>query len=332
MSQIDVIIPTRNRGDMIRKTLASLQVNTFQDFHVWVVDQSTNEKTAEVVNQFAKRDSRFTLISTKTKGVNIARNIGIASGRAPLIAMTDDDCIVDKNWLASYQKDYLENPHVDSIFGRVIPGVCEESPEKSHKTNRLQTVLPMARKDDLEYQLFEGNRFNLSFGHGANMSYRRKAFTRYGMFDEFLGAGAPLRSWPERDMGYRILANNGTILYSPKATVVHDHWREWDEVKRTYRNYAIGTGAAIGKYIRSKDYGSSYMLIEWIVDQGIRQVASGMLKWRSWQKCYVGMQQIALPWLGIALGLKYDVDPSLRVYQNRTSRIDEKKPLRQFVQ
>ena len=320
MTSIDIVIPTRNRGDMIRATLESLQQSTAQNFQVWVVDQSTNEQTAVVVKQIAAHDSRFSLISTQSKGVNIARNIGILAGRAPIVALTDDDCIITKTWLETLLDDYEKNPQVDSIFGRVLPGVPDDAAGESTEQKRLQQVLPMARKDDPEYQLFMGNRFNLGFGHGANMSFRRNAFAQYGLFDEYLGAGAPLRSWPERDMGYRILAKNGRILYSPNALIIHNHWREWAEVKRTYHNYAIGTGAAIGKYIRSNDYGSCVMLFEWIVDQGVRQVASGILKWRSWQKCYVGLQQIVLPWVGFILSLKYEVDPTQMVYVNKPQR------------
>ncbi len=308
---IDVVIPTRNRGELIADTLTSLRASTYPRFRVWVVDQSKGQETAEVVEGFMVEDNRFSYVPTCTRGSDKARNIGIRAGSAPIVAFTDDDCRVAEDWLAALLAEYERDSETWGVFGRVIPGQDEGA---SGQGNRLQRAIPMALQDVLERQIFQGNRFDLGFGHGANMSFRRITFERVGTFDELLGAGAPLRSWPERDLGYRVLMAGGRIVYTPGALVYHHHWRDWSGVRATYRNYGIGTGAAVGKYLRYGDWGALRLLLEWWWSQGVRQMASGVLKWRSWQKVTVGAMQLIYPFVGLWQGTRYPLSTEHWVY------------------
>lgn len=315
--RIDVVIATCNRQDLITNTLRSLQANTIQDFQAWIVDQSDDSATADVVQRFAAQDPRFVYIHSAVKGVNAARNIGIAAGVAPIVALTDDDCAVEKNWLEMLLSEYEAYPECVSLFGRIKPVSISETavpPEQFQEIQRMQEILPMAAKDCPHHHMFGDNRFNLGFGHGANMSFRRSAFTTYGLFDEFLGAGAPLCSWPERDIGYRIMAAGGKILYSPNVLVYHAHWRNWPDVRNTFRNYAYGAGAAVNKYVRTGDWASLRLLSDWIIQMGFRQILSGLFKWQSWQKIYVGFLQLIYPWVGLWRSRQYSIDPTYRVY------------------
>jgi hypothetical protein len=146
------------------------------------------------------------------------------------------------------------------------------------------------------------------------MGLRRDALHAVGGFDGMLGCGGPLRAWPERDLGYRILSKGGRIVYTPAAVVHNRHWRDWPEMRRTFLNYAFGTGAAAGKYLRSGDWGGAYLLVEWLLDQGVRQALSGLLKWRSRQKIEVGLLQMIYPWVGLVHSLRYPVDRKRLLY------------------
>lgn len=314
---IDVVIPTCNRKDFVISTLQSLQANSIQNFHIWIVDQSDDSDTAKAVQPVAAQDSRINYIHLQTKGVNIARNVGITAGQAPIIALTDDDCQVAEDWLETILAGFESYPQCSSLFGRIQSITATEAdvpPSQFQEIQHMQTILPMAIKDTPDYHVYEEDRFNLGFGHGANMSFRRSVFHEFGLFDEFLGAGAPLRSWPERDIGYRILAGGGKILYSPDALVFHSHWRNWTAVKNTYRNYGFGTGAAIGKYIRAGDWHSLKLLKEWIIQMGFRQILSGIFKHTSWKKIYAGLLQLVYPWVGMWHGSQYAINKKHLVY------------------
>ncbi len=312
MAQIDVIIPTRNRGFLIAGTLQSLQASNFSDFHVWIADQSTNSETANAVAELVGTDARFTYLYANTQGSNRGRNLGLQFSNAPLVAFTDDDCRVDPDWLGKLVSEYDQDSRAWAVFGQILP---DTNSSMCQKEERLRQAIPIALKGSMERKVFEGNRFNLGFGHGANMSFRRVVFTCVGPFDELLGTGAPLRAWPERDLGYRILVAGGRIIYTPEARVTHCHWRSWDEVRKTYRNYAIGTGAAVIKYWRHGDRKSLLLLGEWLWSQGVRQMASGLFKWHSWQKVVVGALQLVYPFWGIWHGLRYPISKEYCIYQ-----------------
>lgn len=308
---IDVILCTRNRGAQLQATLESLRASRYLDFQVYVVDQSTNDATARATEPFCRTDSRFHHIPSRTKGLDFARNIGAASGTGDVVAYIDDDCRADPGWVESLLREYAGDSQTWAVFGRTIPG---ENAQPDRPATKMEKALPMAMVDHKARKVFQGNVFDLGFGHGANMSFSRACFDRIGMFDELLGAGGLLRSWPERDFGYRILKAGGRIVFTPNALVHHDHWREWPEVIATYRNYAIGCGAAVGKYLRRGDYPAILLLLEWIWSQGFRQMASGLLRWRSWQKMAVGWSQVVYPFVGLRMGLRYRISDHHCVY------------------
>jgi glycosyltransferase involved in cell wall biosynthesis len=318
---VSIVICTRNRNGRIMSTLDSIFENTYHQFEVIIIDQSANESTWKAVQPFMV-DPRIVYKRTKTCGLSKARNIGLAEAQGEIIAFTDDDCRVSHNWIDSILEEFANHPTVSSIFGRIIPGDLPDSSNMDHDFNwsqaeRLQQILPMAKKDELFSQLYKENPNNLGFGHGANMSFKRSTFSKYGKFDEFLGAGAALGAWEDRDIGHRILLGGGQILYSPNVVIYHDHWREWPEVKTTFTNYAIGTGTAVNKYIRSGYWGSIFLLFDWIIQLGFRQVLSGIFKWQSWKKTYIGLSQLIYPWIGFIKGFKYNVDHDQKVYIKR---------------
>lgn len=294
---IDIVVPTCNRGDLILETLQSLLASSRSDFTVWIVDQSADDRTKDAISPLLP-NPRLNYIHSSQKGSNLARNYGIALGNAALVAFTDDDCLVEIDWLDAMVEAFAD-PEIDAVFGRVVDqsfGLAGES---------VTSGIRIAVKDDPNRERFHGNRFKLNFGHGANMAFRRSTLESVYGFDPLLGVGGPLKSWPERDIGYRILAQKGTILYEPTMGVRHKQWRSWKGVKATQKNYGFGAGAVAARYLKAGDLGGLYLLIEWVLDQGVRQVMSGILKWRSWQKISAGLIQIFYPLPGFIAGLRY---------------------------
>lgn len=314
--RFDVVIPTRGRGNLVDVTIASIRECAEEDFALWVVDQSDDNLTQQAVLKHAGVDPRVHYLSAEPRGSDFARNTGIAAGRAPYVVFTDDDCRVAADWLSVLATE-LVDPGAWAVFGRVIPDE-NYRPALLPGGKSVSVSLPVALKDAPERRVFQGNRFDLGFGHGANMGFRRERLAQVSGFDVLLGAGAVFRSWPERDIGYRILRRGGRVVYTPGALVYHRHWREWQEIRRTYRSYGIGAGAAVSKYVRCGDWAAWYLLAEWILDQGVRQALSGLLKWRSWQKVQVGLMQLVYPWVGLARSWRQPVDREKILYVDRS--------------
>jgi GT2 family glycosyltransferase len=305
----DIIISTRNRAELIGPALNSIRNCDGVALTIWVIDQSDNEATGEVVAVHAATDRRVRYVHTGSRGISVARNIGAMAGASPYILFTDDDCLVDPGWAAAMVAA-LADERTWAVFGRILGDFSDEPVEE-----RVTLGLTLATKTSQHEAIYKGNRFDLSFGHGASMGLRREIWERLGGFDQALGVGGLLRSWEDRDFGYRILAAGGQIAYAPAALVYHRQWRGYKAVLRAYRNYAIGAGATASKYLRYGDAGGFVLLFEWMFNQGLRQIISGMFKWRSWQKISIGLEQLALPWWGLIMGLRYPLHRQHRVYQ-----------------
>lgn len=295
-NSLDIVIPTRNRGAMIDETLASIFASSRSDFSVWVIDQSENNETRQNVSKW-RNDPRFNYIKSTKQGSNVARNLGGSIGRAPVIAFTDDNCVVACDWVDQIV-DTFDAYEVDAIFGRVV------DQSYSDLEDEVTPAIKIAVKDDKQKELYHGNRFKLDFGHGANMAFRRSTLEAVDGFDPQLGDGGPLRSWPEKDIGYRILQQNGKILYEPTVVIHHKQWRNWGEVKSTLRDDGFGAGAIASYYLMRGDWSGLVLMIEWMAEQGVQQMVLGAFKWHSWQKISAGIIQFYYPIWGFFVGLR----------------------------
>jgi glycosyltransferase involved in cell wall biosynthesis len=120
---LSVIICTRNRADSLARTLASLVVaaSHFEDFwELQIVDNGSTDNTKAVVLSFeGKLPIRLTV--EDTPGLSNARNAGVLKARGRYILWTDDDVIVDKNWLSAYIAAFAKYPECALFGGAATP-------------------------------------------------------------------------------------------------------------------------------------------------------------------------------------------------------------------
>lgn len=100
MTIISVIIPVYNVESYIVKTLKSVQMQTFVDYEVIIVDDGSNDKTYEVCSEFIQNDGRFQIIKKENGGVSSARNIGLKLSKGEYIVFVDGDDVVERDYLS----------------------------------------------------------------------------------------------------------------------------------------------------------------------------------------------------------------------------------------
>jgi GT2 family glycosyltransferase len=299
---VTVVVPTRNRGDLIGETVASLIALEDPGMEILVVDQSNDDATRRCVSSVAEGDPRVRVVPTPTVGSSAARNVGAQLATGELVAYTDDDCIVTKGWLTAIVEEFADSS-VSAVFGRLVPyeGGTRTGREVGFKPNEARQVF--TRKLPPWY-----------IGHGGNMAFRRSALLAAGGFDPLLGAGGFFGACEDPDLAYRLVASAGKIVYSPRAEAYHKHWKDWRAQKRMERNYGIGAGAMFAKYVRCGDGYGARLAATWIWELGVRRVGSGLLKWRSLKTMYLGYCQLIYPWVGVARSLRMAVDPATMTY------------------
>src|ERR1039458_5593344 len=101
MPKVSVIISTYNRPDQIGPTIESLLEQTFNDFEILLVDNSDHNSGFDVIKHLIpKSQGRLKLYHEPIQGKSHAVNRGINESQGRIIALTDDDVIVDRNWLS----------------------------------------------------------------------------------------------------------------------------------------------------------------------------------------------------------------------------------------
>lgn len=89
---ISVIIPTRNRCNLLPRAIDSVINQGYENLEVIIVDDASNDATSDVANKYANRFRIFKYIQNiKPYGGAQSRNIGIQEASGKYIAFLDDD-------------------------------------------------------------------------------------------------------------------------------------------------------------------------------------------------------------------------------------------------
>lgn len=235
---VAVVMPVRDRADLLDRALTALASSLRDVDAVLVVDSAS--RTSDVEGVAAAH--AVPCVRVDAPGISRARNAGCDAVDAPIIAFTDDDCRPHPGWTAAYDRAFAARPELAFAFGRVEPA---EGPG-----------VPVSVLEGDDPYTVHGSRPGQRLGHGANMAFRRDALDRAGPFDEALGVGGPLRAAEDTDMFLRLLAAGASGAYLPDAVVVHDRRPTRRSAAKAAYGYGIGEGALAVKHARTGIGGS----------------------------------------------------------------------------
>jgi GT2 family glycosyltransferase len=246
---ISVVVCTWDRPEQLRDVLKNLMELDYPLFEVLVVDNHpASGLTPPVVESFA--DANVRLIYAAGQGLSIARNTAIKNAKFDILAFTDDDVVVDRNWLRNLAYGFARDEHVACVCG-IVPSAELATPAQSYFDRRvgwarLCDSRVFAFSDPPEDdQLFP---FRVAqFGTGANFAVRKDVVLELGGFDEGMGIGSPTGGGEDIDMFIRLLLAGWLLVREPAAVVWHRHRRTAEELETQIHNYGLGLGAWISK-------------------------------------------------------------------------------------
>jgi glycosyltransferase involved in cell wall biosynthesis len=221
---LSVLICTRNRAQKVQRAVASVLGNSFRDIEVIVVDQSTDNASRDAVAAVA--DHRLRYVHTDTVGVAISRNIAIREATADIVVFTDDDCVCDRGWLQAVVAEFSADPRALGVYGRVVPYGKAGSPTWDCVSEDDGMICPALIQSMTRRVVDRPAIPHLVLGGGNNMSFRKEAFRRVGLFNEMLGPGSRIGTGEDTEFSYRLLSHHCRLIYSPQPLVEHDNWME----------------------------------------------------------------------------------------------------------
>jgi hypothetical protein len=275
---VAVITPTRNRAALLREALDSVAAQTLTEWEHIVVDDGSDDGTAEMMAARAAADPRVSYIvrGTPNPGANVCRNIGIRAAKAPLVVLLDSDDLLEPACLE--QRLVVMSRNTDIDFATFQTGIFVTTPGDQSRVLDDQLI-----GDDLcRFLYFEAPWIITS------PTWRRETLLKLGLFDE------ALLSWQDIELHVRAITAGCRYLRFPEV----DHHVRWqfeptkvsveqrrsprhlegamDVIERLEGHVRHGPGM---NWVRQRALCALYFLVaELWVERG--ELASGLATWR----------------------------------------------------
>lgn len=231
LEDISIVIPTLGRP-ILEQSLFRIASGSAWPGKLIIVDQGARPEVADWVGQLRSAGLMAEHVPSSQRGRAAGVNRGLERFETQFVAITDDDCFVDSNWLANLTNCLRKSP-VAIVTGRV------EAAGENTQIVVTSTTPQIYRRPRLKFDAMSG----------GNMGTARAVIERVGLFDEDLR----LRTAEDAEWSYRALRNEIPIIYDPAVSVQHYGWRDQSGRADQYRGYARSHGGFYGKYIRKGD-------------------------------------------------------------------------------
>ncbi|MDX6715111.1 MAG: hypothetical protein QOH30_1669 [Baekduia sp.] len=248
---ITVVVTTCDQPEPLRRCLDSVLSSRYRSFDVVVVENrpGPQSRTREALRAY---DSRISYLEEPVPGLSRARNAGLAAASGELVAFTDDDVVVDTDWLPALVQGFAAAHDVDAVTGLILPLALDTQPQLL-----LEQFASFGKGfAPATHRLAEGRAANPLFpytagalGSGANTAVRTAVLRTLGGFETALGAGTHSHGGEDLDLLIRLLLDGHALRYEPRALVWHDHPDTEERLRRQVRAYGVGLAAMGAKHL-----------------------------------------------------------------------------------
>jgi GT2 family glycosyltransferase len=231
LEDVSIVIPTLGR-DILEQCLYWIIKGSAWPGCLIVVNQGPEEKVETWLQHLQSIGIKVKHIPSQQRGRSAGVNRGLENVETTFVAITDDDCFVDAEWLKHLAAKMRQNPsaivtgRVEAAGDAVIVVVTSTSPAVYRR--------PRLKFDSMS---------------GGNMGTSIAVVKKVGLFDE----DPCMQTAEDAEWSYRALRKGVTIFYDPQTCLWHYGWRDLENRAKQYRHYALSHGGFYGKYLRKGD-------------------------------------------------------------------------------
>jgi len=231
LDDISLIIPTIGRPILEQCLYWILEGSTWPACLI-VVEQGSNADVAGWLERVRDLGIPVKHILSRGHGRSAGINRGLEQTSTRFVAITDDDCFVEENWLCTMAAKLNEHPRA------VITGKVEAAGED-------MVVIVTSLTPSVQ----ERPRLKFDSMSGGNMGASLDIFRKVGLFEE----DPVMATAEDAEWAYRALRKGISIRYEPDVVLAHFGWRDARKRIEQYRGYALSHGGFYGKYLRRGD-------------------------------------------------------------------------------
>ena len=245
---VTVLVATRERQVLLASCLDALSELDYPNYDVVVVDNAPATDQTERLIADKYPDVRY--VREDQPGLAAAHNCGLRAATGSILAFTDDDVRVDRQWLTETVRAFQAGPDVACVTGLILPAELQTRAQimleahgqfgKGYQQRIFD--LKQNRPDDPLFPFTAGQ-----LGSGANMSFDAEMLRAMGGFDQATGTGTVARGGDDLAAFFAVIAAGHSLVYQPAAMVWHRHRRDLESLS----NQAYGYGVGLGAYLAS---------------------------------------------------------------------------------
>lgn len=180
-----IVVPVYNHGAYIGFALDSIINQTFTNWEAVVVNDGSTDNTPEVIEEYAKKDSRIRCFHKENGGVSTALNEGIKNAKGEWICWLSSDDLFEPDKLAVHYKRMQEKP--DKKFQISMWSLLLEETGMKYAAPLWNTI---PANEFRVLQFFFGN-----YVHGNSVSVHKSVFEKVGLFNPKLRQGQDFDMW-----------------------------------------------------------------------------------------------------------------------------------------
>ncbi len=212
---ISVVIPTRNRWQVLAATLDALAAQSRPVLELVVVDDGSTDGTREALaRRLDERPLPFPVVSVRQghAGQGAARNRGIARASGDLVLLLGDDVRPAPGCVAAHLAAHSSLGLDAAVVG---PAWWD------HDTMRVSPFLDFVQRDGAQFawdRMVDGAEVGFGHFYTSNVSLPRRVALAFPFDESFRAYG-----WEDIELGARLQAAGLPIVYRADAAARHHH-------------------------------------------------------------------------------------------------------------
>lgn len=228
---VSVVIPTREGGTSLLRCVESVAASSYSAelVEILVVDDGSQNPDAGWVSGVRNAHPGARVIHKAWGGPASARNCGINAAAGELVAFTDDDCLVARDWVAEVVRA-LEDDSAAGVGGRV------RAADNSVISKYMDHVCALD-----PFLLPSGEPWYLVT---ANCCFRRGDLLEAGGFDTTFKLGAA----EDTDLSLRLSRSGKRLKFQPSCRVSHSYANTLESFVSRFHRYGLGNRVLFEKH------------------------------------------------------------------------------------
>ena len=115
---ISVIMPAYNSEKYVSEAIESIRNQSYENWELLIVEDGSTDCTRNIIDKYAKKDSRIKVFHKKNEGVSMARNFALNQICGEYVTFIDSDDIYQTDRLKRMLHVFEQNTNCDIVFSR----------------------------------------------------------------------------------------------------------------------------------------------------------------------------------------------------------------------